>query len=169
MNSSRSLFKGVVLGILLAVFATAIAGYVIIRTGTIPANADDRPPKFERWAARTSLDATLERSAPAGEAPVAADESNLLAGVKLYAKNCSVCHGNADGNPTNIAKGLYQKPPQLGKHGVEDDPVGITYWKITHGIRWTGMPAFGKALNETQVWQADAFFEIDGSSALARG
>src|SRR5690242_18886623 len=104
-------------GGLLAVFATAIAGYMIIRTGTMPANADDKPPKFEIWAAKTSMHATLSRSAPRVTDPLAASGANLAEGIKLYATNCAVCHGDASAQATNVAKGLYQKPPQLAKEG----------------------------------------------------
>jgi mono/diheme cytochrome c family protein len=33
------------------------------------------------------------------------------------------------------------------------------YWQIDHGIRWTGMPSFGKALNEKQLWQITLFVQ----------
>jgi mono/diheme cytochrome c family protein len=36
---------------------------------------------------------------------------------------------------------------------VSDDPPGETYWKVANGIRLTGMPAFDKLLNPTQIWQ----------------
>jgi mono/diheme cytochrome c family protein len=36
---------------------------------------------------------------------------------------------------------------------VSDDPVGETYWKVTNGIRLSGMPAFNHVLNQTQMWQ----------------
>jgi mono/diheme cytochrome c family protein len=153
------MLKGLIAGIILTVVATAVAGYVIIRTGTMPANADERPPRFEVWAAKTSLHATLRRSAPRTTNPLAETGENLAAGIKLYAQNCAVCHGDASAKPTNVANGLYQKPPQLGKDGVEDDPDGVTYWKLVHGIRWTGMPAFGKSLNETQIWQLTLFLK----------
>ena len=153
------MFRGVILGIILAVVATAIAGYAIIRTGLMPANADERPPHFEVWAAKTSLHATLRRSAPRVTDPLPATTENLVAGVKLYAQNCAVCHGDANANATNVADGLYQKPPQLAKEGVEDDPDGVTYWKLRHGIRWTGMPAFGKTLSEKQLWQVTLFLK----------
>jgi mono/diheme cytochrome c family protein len=153
------MLKGLIAGVILAVVATAIAGYVIIRTGTMPANADERPPRFEIWAAKTSLHATLRRSAPRVTNPLPETPQNLAAGIKLYAQNCAVCHGDAGGQPTNVAKGLYQEPPQLAKDGVEDDPDGVTYWKLAHGIRWTGMPAFGKNLNETQIWQLTLFLK----------
>jgi hypothetical protein len=54
---------------------------------------------------------------------------------------------------------MYPEAPQLwaphrnGVVGVSDDPPGETYWKVANGIRLTGMPAFNKVLNETQMWQ----------------
>lgn len=151
--------KGFLAGIIFTVAATALTGYVIIRTGVMPANADDRPPHFEVWAAKTSLHATLRRSAPKVADPLPASDNNLIAGIKLYEKSCAVCHGDASGNATPVAKGLYQKPPQLANDGVEDDPDGVTYWKLAHGIRWTGMPAFGKTLSDTQLWQLTLFLK----------
>lgn len=153
------MLKGVITGIILTVVATAIAGYAIVRAGILPANADERPPRVEIWAAKTSLHATLRRSAPRVTDPLPATNDNLIAGVKLYAQNCAICHGDASANATNVAKGLYQKPPQLAKYGVEDDPDGVTFWKLAHGIRWTGMPAFGDALSEKQLWQLTLFLK----------
>jgi mono/diheme cytochrome c family protein len=126
-----------------------------------PANADTKPTKFEFWAARKSLHATLAREAPKTANPVPLSESNLLAGLKLYKQNCGVCHGTGrgDASQTNIAKGLYQKAPQLATNGVEDDPDGVTYWKVKHGIRLTGMPAFGRTLSEKQLWQVTLFLK----------
>ena len=36
---------------------------------------------------------------------------------------------------------------------MSDDPPGETYWKVANGIRLSGMPAFDKILNPTQIWQ----------------
>ena len=152
------MFKGFVLGVIVAVLAAALFMYVGIRTGMMPANADARPPQLERWAARTSLHVTLSR-APAMTDPLPATDANLVAGIKLYAQHCAVCHGDASAQPTKIAKGLYQHPPQLGEDGVEDDPDGVTYWKLYHGIRWTGMPAFGHTLSQQQLWQLTLFLK----------
>ena len=54
---------------------------------------------------------------------------------------------------------FFQDPPQLAKEGVEDDPDGVIYWKLDHGIRWTGMPAFGKTLADKQLWQLTLFLK----------
>jgi thiosulfate dehydrogenase len=136
-----------------------VAVYAGIETGMMPANADAKPPGIERWAAHASLRAAIRRGAPKTPNPVALDDTDLLAGIKLYSQNCAVCHGAADGQATNIASGLYQKPPQLATDGVEDDPEGVTYWKIDHGIRFTGMPSFGGKLDDRQMWQLTLFLK----------
>lgn len=137
----------------------AIAALIVVEFGLMPANADATPPALERWAATTALHKAIQRQAPTEADPLAINEDNLTAGMKIYGANCVFCHGGADGAPSDIAKGLYQKPPQLAEHGVEDDPAGHTYWKVSHGIRWTGMPAFGDVLSDEEIWQVTLFLK----------
>lgn len=153
------MFKSFLAGIVTAGLLALIGGYVFIITGAMPANADSPPPALEKWMAHHSLHATIMREAPKGPNPVAFNDENLVAGVKLYGQNCLVCHGAADGKASNIASGLYQHAPQLAKHGVEDDPEGVTYWKVRHGIRMTGMPGFSQSLSDTQLWQVTLFLK----------
>ncbi len=155
--------RGIVLGVFGTLVVIGLCAYLGVKAGFMPANADGKPLPLERWAARVSLHATLDRDEPKTSNPVALDDTNLIAGIKLYAADCAVCHGAADAQPSHIALGLYQKPPQLAKDGVEDDPEGETYWKVDHGIRFTGMPAFGKSLSDTQLWQLALFLKhMDG-------
>lgn len=151
------MFKGFVIGVVVSGAAALLVVLLAVETGRVPANADARPSALERWAAMTSLHATLQREAPKGPAPLEANEANLEAGIQVYAHNCVFCHGAADGKPSHLAEGLYQRPPQLARHGVEDDPPGFTYWKVDHGIRWTGMPSFGGSLSQDQIWQVTLF------------
>lgn len=149
----------VVITVAATLAALLLLAYVGLKAGMMPANADAKPPRLERWAARVSLHVALAREAPRTPNPMALTDDNLIAGIKLYARDCVICHGAADEKPSNVAKGLYQKPPQLAKDGVEDDPEGVTYWKITHGIRLTGMPSFGKTLSDQQLWQLTLFLK----------
>ncbi len=153
------MMRGIIAGVVGTFIVVGALLYIALKTGSIPANADAKPSKFERWAASTSLHATLARQAPRTANPVRLTDAHLIAGVKLYAKNCAVCHGVSDGMPSTIARGLYQNAPQFAKDGVEDDPEGVTYWKIDHGIRLTGMPAFGASLDRTQLWQLALFLK----------
>jgi thiosulfate dehydrogenase len=155
------MLKGVFWGIALTIAVALISGYVLVKSGLIPANADAKPGWLETWMAGTSLDATLRRKAPKDQNPVALTDQNLLEGVHLFAQNCAVCHGSAKGDKSAspIAKGLYQKPPQFATDGVEDDPEGDSFWKIKHGIRLTGMPSFGYTLKDQQVWTLALFLK----------
>ena len=47
----------------------------------------------------------------------------------------------------------YPSPPQLfhGK-GVTDDEAGETYWKVSNGIRLTGMPAYRGDVADHDMW-----------------
>ena len=153
------MIRGIIIGIAATLAVFFVAGYFGVERGLMPANADAAPSKLETWAAKTSLRATIARDAPKAPNPLPLDDTNIIAGIKLYGANCIVCHGGADGQPTNIAHGLYQHAPQLGKDGVEDDPDGVTYWKVAHGIRLTGMPAFGPTLQERQLWQLALFLK----------
>ena len=155
------MFKGMILGIVFTFVVALIGAYALLQSGFIPANADAIPSGLETWMARTSLDATLAREAPQDPNPVALTDQNLVHGVQLFAQNCAVCHGSAKGEATRspIAKGLYQKPPQLASDGVEDDPDGYSFWKIKHGIRLTGMPSFGYTLSDREIWTLALFLK----------
>jgi len=154
-------FKGFMSGILAAIVVAAACGYLVLRSGVVPANADATPPQLETWAAQTSLDATLAREAPKGPNPVALTDQNLIAGVALYGQHCAVCHGTAkgDASATPVAKGIYPRAPQLATDGVEDDPEGFSFWKIQHGIRWTGMPSWKGTLTNEQIWTLALFLK----------
>ncbi len=140
--------RGIVLGVVATLVVLALGAYRGLKAGLMPANADGKPSRLERWAARTVTSRNAGTRGTQGSDPLSLDDANLIAGIKLYDANCAVCHGASAGRPSNIALGLYQKPPQLAKDGVEDDPDGVIYWKVAHGIRLTGMPAFGKKLDE---------------------
>jgi mono/diheme cytochrome c family protein len=139
--------------------ALAAGGYWFITSGMMPANADGKPPAIEKWAARASLHATIHREAPQGQNPISLTDENLVEGIHLYAMNCAVCHGASDAKPSNIAVGLYQRAPQLSDDGVEDDPEGVTFWKIKHGIRLTGMPGFSSTLSDDKIWKITLFLK----------
>lgn len=155
------MFRSFMLGILTTVVVAGACAYFIVRTGIIPANADAHPPWLERWVAGTSLDATLAREAPKGPDPIPLTDENLIAGIKLYGQHCAICHGTAkgDASASPVAKGLYPSPPQLATDGVEDDPEGYSFWKLKHGIRWTGMPSWKNALTDQQIWTLALFLK----------
>ena len=155
------MLKGLIAGVAVTAAVALVGSYALVRSGLIPANADGTPGWMEIWIAHTSLDATLDREAPKGPNPITMTDTNLVDGINLYAHHCAICHGTADGvaSASPVAKGLYPKPPQLATDGVEDDPEGVSFWKIKHGIRWTGMPSWKDSLTERQIWTLALFLK----------
>ncbi len=155
------MFRAFLWGVVLTILAAVGGGYAVLRAGLIPANADANAGWFESWAAGVSLDATLAHEAPKSPNPVALTDANLIAGIDLYGQHCAICHGTAkgDASASPIAKGEYPAPPQLATNGVEEDPEGYSFWKIAHGIRWTGMPAWRGTLNDEQIWTLALFLK----------
>ena len=146
--------RGFFAGVAVSVVVALVGAFALIESGLIPANADATPGGLELWAAGASLSATLKRESPKMANPIAATDDHLTEGVKLYGQHCAICHGTAAGDvsASPVAKGLYPAPPQLATDGVEDDPEGVSYWKIKHGIRLTGMPSWKRSLTDTQIW-----------------
>jgi thiosulfate dehydrogenase len=134
-----------------------VLAFVGIREGVVPANADAKPGLIETWAGKRSLHATLDREARGLKSPLPVNDSTEIQGVRLYGAYCAVCHGASDGKASAVARGLYQHAPQFAKDDVTDDPIGVTYWKITHGIRFTGMPSFESTLTANERWTIATF------------
>jgi mono/diheme cytochrome c family protein len=90
------------------------------------------------------------------EAPVPADETNLLAGAHIYnTRGCAGCHGRIDDPNSGNGKNFYPLAPHLlpPSKGVTDDEVGETHWVVKNGIRFSAMPTYNSRLSETELWQ----------------
>jgi mono/diheme cytochrome c family protein len=145
--------KRIVLAFVVGLIVLPLFGWLYFRFGYAPVATASSPMPFEKQLAHMALDARIRKEAPKNS-PLQASEENYQAGVHIYRVNCAVCHGLPGQATTPTSKGMYPRPPELFKgHGVTDDPVGETYWKVANGIRLTGMPAYADSLTEGERWQ----------------
>src|SRR5258708_13177472 len=142
------------LGIIVGIIALIAGAILFIKGGGISMATSASPLPFEENLAGMAIRASIGDAAKQKN-PLAANESNLIAGAHVFEEHCSACHGILGQPRTEIAKGMFPPPPQLltAEGGVTDDPEGATYWVVTHGIRLSGMPAFSSALSDTQRCQ----------------
>ncbi|MEO8053413.1 MAG: cytochrome c [Acidobacteriota bacterium] len=111
------------------------------------------PLPLEKTVADMALRASLGHAADQKN-PLRFNDDTMLAGAQKYKQYCAVCHGTP-GQRSAISKGMFPEPPQLFEKQdmVTDDPEGVTCWKVTHGIRLSGMPGFEGVLSDTERWQ----------------
>jgi thiosulfate dehydrogenase len=143
-----------VLGIFTAMAGLFCGAYLFVRAGGVPMDTTARPLPLEGAVARLALRASLGNAADDDD-PLPVTDANMLAGLRVYEDHCAVCHGLPGRSRTAIARGMFPPPPPLfdANSMVTDDPEGVTHWKVTHGIRLSGMPGFGRTLSDTQRWQ----------------
>ena len=140
-------------GVIIGIVIIPVIVYFYFSTGRAPVAVSAPPMPFEKMLAHMAQHARLDKEVPK-TVPIEADERTYSAGAQIYKENCAVCHGLSTGAQTPIALGMFPAPPKLlqGK-GVTDDPAGETYWKVSGGIRMTGMPGFEKTLSTNERWQ----------------
>lgn len=72
--------------------------------------------------------------------PDLSDAALQRQGLATFQSMCVTCHGAPGVERSAIGRGLNPQPPALSESPMS--PAGKA-WVITHGIRMTGMPAFG--------------------------
>lgn len=84
-----------------------------------------------------------------------ADPELISGGAEHYAAMCAGCHLAPGTEETELRAGMYPEPPDLTKPS-ERDPRE-TFWIIKHGIKMSGMPAWGKTHDDDSIWGLVAF------------
>jgi mono/diheme cytochrome c family protein len=104
------------------------------------------------------LDALRDRSVKVRSDALTTDLSNetsIRLGAGNYDAMCIACHLRPGMEESELSRGLYPKPPswrELGKVAP-----GEAFWIIKHGIKMSGMPAWGKSMSDEHIWNIVAF------------
>ena len=83
------------------------------------------------------------------------DPKRIASGAGQYAEMCSFCHLAPGMKRTEIARGLYPRAPELRREG--DLTPAEEFWIVKHGVKMTGMPAWGVTHNDEILWDVVAF------------
>ena len=71
---------------------------------------------------------------------------------------CATCHGAPGVKISEIGQGLNPYPPELVRESAEEEPAEL-FWIVKHGIKMTGMPAFGATHSDEEIWDIVAFMK----------
>ena len=119
--------------------------------------ADDEHTRLVAGTLTTVRERSVERQARSVVVPNLSGVDKVAAGAREYAEMCVVCHRAPGGAASDLARGLNPQPPNLTQHGVHD--AAEAFWVIKHGIKMTGMPAWGKTHDDATLWNIVAFLQ----------
>ncbi len=144
--------RKVLLGAVLMLAILLLAAFAITELGLMPVSADGPHSNLEARIMPAVLHASISRHAPRETNPVRLNEDNLKAGVDTYKAMCARCHSTPEGKASTYGQSFYPPAPQLPK-GMAQYTDSQLFWVIKHGIRNTGMPAWGSMLSDEEIWQ----------------
>lgn len=138
--------------VLLLVVSALALGFLFSGLYNIGANDPHYPLVYR--ALQTLRDRSITVRAADIEVPDLTDPAVIRQGAGNYHAMCTGCHlmpGMAD---SEMHRGLYPQPPDLTRERV--DPRRA-FWVIKNGIKASGMPSWGKSMEDQYLWGLVAF------------
>jgi mono/diheme cytochrome c family protein len=145
----------IALALLLIVAAAAVAG--IVYGGLIDVAATASEPGPLRWLLETTRERSISRRAEGIRVPDLSREALAAAGASGFDDMCASCHGAPGHAPFVAAEDMSPPPPRLDRGEAAELAPAERFWVIKHGIRMTGMPAWGRTHSDEEIWSLVAF------------
>lgn len=138
-----------------------VAALAFIYSGAYNVAASERDPAWIRWILHTTMERSVEAHAEGIKPPaeIALNDPGVIRhGFEHYNEMCIACHGAPGVRPGEAHAGLNPQPPNLAVHAKEMSP-GELFWVVKHGVRMTGMPAWGPTHSDDRIWAIVAFLK----------
>ncbi|MNF95360.1 hypothetical protein D3C84_781070 [compost metagenome] len=136
--------------------AAGVAG--VVYSGVVNVAADDPHYSLVHALLTAARDRSIEVRARDIQVPPLDDLALVRAGAGNYDAMCVGCHLAPGVDASELSQALYPAPPNLARQGVDGDPAAA-FWVIKHGIKATGMPAWGKSMGDEHIWGMVAFLQ----------
>jgi hypothetical protein len=143
---------------LLALAAAAVAAYTWSGVQDVSADGDHGP--ITGWWLETVRRQSVARAARDVDVrlPEPLTGDTLLEAVVGYEDMCAVCHAPPGREPSALARGLSPAPPDLAEVAAVQTSEAL-FWVTRHGIRMTGMPAWGVTHADDELWPIVALIQ----------
>ena len=119
------------------------------------------PGRFETLACDLAKRFLIERSSGKGILPRPTDtKASIARGGSHYGLDCSICHNDDGHGQTPVGQWMYPRAADLTSRQVQSYSDQQLFWIIQNGIRFSGMPAFGKVETEDHIWDIVNYVRI---------
>jgi mono/diheme cytochrome c family protein len=147
-----------ILTVLATVVVLAVAALGFVYSGLYDVSAARPDQGLIAWALAATQERSVHRRAEAIEVPPLSDPQTVRTGLVHYHEMCVTCHAAPGISASEIGQGLHPYPPELAGEAAEESPAEM-FWIIKHGIKMTGMPAFGPTHSDEELWAIVAFLK----------
>jgi len=144
-----------IVGLLGLLVLVVIGIGVFIWSGAFNISADEPHWALTEYAMAAARDRSIASRASDIVVPALNDESLIRAGAGNYDAMCTGCHLKPGLEKTELSSGLYPSPPDLARNRIADPAAA--FWVIKHGIKMSGMPAWGRSMEDEYIWGMVAF------------
>lgn len=149
-------------GILIAL--PFVAAGIFIFSGLYPMGADTPHFRITTWTLETLRERSVARASSGVRVPRDLDSADrLLSGGADYNDMCAGCHLSPGVHSTDLSMGLYPAPPNLTNYADADlgsnEALARSFWIIKHGIKASGMPAWGEGHDDERIWNMVSFLQ----------
>ena len=158
MKSGNRLLAGLLIGIAGVLLAALLAALAIAYTGAYDIAASRGHAAGMRWLLDTTMHSSVRARASANDAQARLAAADPSAGAGEFKSMCEHCHGGPGVDPAEWSRGMLPQPPDL-THAVSKWRPAELYWIVEHGIKYTGMPAFGDSHDTATLWNIVAFVD----------
>ena len=140
-----------------ALVVVAAGMFVTVRLGVYNIAADDEHTRPVYALLESVRERSIAARARQVTVPDLKDPARTKQGAGNYGAMCAGCHLAPGAEPSELSRGLYPAPPNLSRTSVEPAEA---FWVIKHGIKASGMPAWGKSMEDDYIWNMVAFLKI---------
>ncbi|HEX7369179.1 MAG TPA: cytochrome c [Rhodanobacteraceae bacterium] len=138
--------------IIVAIIAFCVFAY----SGVYQVGADVPHWNVTRHAIGLVREHAIDRRVANIQVPSLDDPAMLKLGAEHYSKMCVGCHLAPGVEHSDLREGLYPRPPNLTRFAPRPAEA---FWIIKHGLKMTGMPAWGDSHDDHTIWAIVAYLQ----------
>lgn len=135
--------------------ALAVLMVVYLATGLYNVGADSEYTGLMHLALAAVRERSVDAHADDVTVPPLDSPKMISDGASDYDEMCTGCHLAPGMAENEMRPGMNPKPPVLAKY--PPDSPAEAFWVIKHGIKMTGMPAWGVTHTDAEIWNIVAF------------
>lgn len=144
----KAFLRALLFLVLLAAVAASLAAYAVVSRGV---STRTEPSRLEEILARTMRRLATPAPMRRQTNPVEPTDRVIEDALQHFADHCASCHANDGSGQTDLGRGLYPPAPDMRASATQQLSDGELFSIIEHGIRLTGMPAWGTGTPEGEA------------------